>query len=88
MNSNDLRKMIDAAEELTRAAQQHEVALKAALAALQRGEPWEEFHMGLAFDPLSQSLANWRGLMSKIFPQPEYDASDLAELAKTLESWK
>jgi len=88
MNANDLRKMCDYAADLTRAAQQHETSLKAALLAAERGEPWEEMQIGEAFSPVSQALANWRGLMARLFPTPPKNAEEMAELAATMETWK
>ncbi len=88
MNANDIRKMINAAAEITRAAQQHETALKAALLAEERGEPWEEFQIGEAFSPVSQALAGWRVLMARLFPTPPKNAEEMAELAATMETWK
>lgn len=80
MNAQDLRKMIDAAAEITRAAQQHEVALKCAMTAAERDEPWEDWQIGEAFSPVSQALADWRNLMGRLFPVPPEDPAEMAEL--------
>jgi hypothetical protein len=85
MNTNDLRKMIDAAADITRAAQQNEETLKVALAAAERDEEWADWHVGEAFSPVSQALADWRLLMGRLFPTPPEDA---AELASIVDSWK
>jgi|PlaIllAssembly_1097288.scaffolds.fasta_scaffold3298564_2 hypothetical protein len=69
MNTNDLRKMIEAAAEITRAAQQHEVGLHQALKAMERGEV-EDWQVGDCFLPVSRALAEWRVLMAAIFPEP------------------
>ena len=88
MNANDLRKMIDAAAGITRAAQQHEVALKTALAAAERDEEWADWQIGEAFSPVSQALADWRLLMSRAFPDPPEAPAEIAELAHIVDSWK
>jgi hypothetical protein len=88
MTTNDLRKMIDAAAAITRAAQQHEVALKVALAATERDEEWTDWQIGEAFSPVSQALADWRLLMSRMYPTPPEDPAELTELAGIMDSWK
>jgi hypothetical protein len=88
MDTNDLRKMIAAAADITHAAQRHEVALKAALAAAEQDEEWADWQIGEAFSPVSQALADWRLLMGRVFPEPLENPAELAELARLVDSWK
>lgn len=87
MNHTDLLKMIDAAKALTAAAQQHEEALQALLDRFD-GSYENERDTGYAFAPVSQALADWRNLMSAIFPTPENDTAEMEALAATLETWR
>ena len=88
MTTTDLRKMIDAAADITRAAQQQEIALQCALRDAERDEEWADWQIGEAFSPVSQALADWRLLMGRLFPTPPEDAAELAELASIVDSWK
>lgn len=80
--------MVEAASNITRAARQHEAALKAALYAAEHDNPWEEMQIGEAYSPLSQALTDWRGLMSNLYQITHENSNDLAELATTLKTWK
>lgn len=86
MNRNDLLLMIDAAHDLTQAAQQHESDLQALLERF-TGSDEDERDTGYAFAPISQALAHWKNLMSAIFPTPEDNPAEMAALAETLKGW-
>jgi len=87
MTKDDLLRIILSAEMLTIAAKRHEDGLKAILAIPDLPEI-EDRLIGDLFSPLSQELANWRNLMAAMFPTPDEDPQQMADLEKIVDSWK
>ena len=85
MTKDDLLRMIAAAEMITIAAKRHEDGLKAAFAMPELPVDWM---IGELFSPLSQEIANWRNLMSAMFPIPDEDPQQIADLEKIVDGWK
>ena len=89
MNKNDLMKMAECAAMLTTAARQHEDALRRVVAEWDDLPDYSDYAVvGESFAPLAQALADWRTLMSNLFPAPAEDHAALEDLATSLESWK